>query len=419
MSRRGWALFAVMGVIWGVPYLLIKIADGGVSVPVLVFARVFAGSLIMLPIAIRGGHLRALRPHWRWLAMLAAVEVIVPWLLLSAAERRLSSSLSGLLVAGVPIIGVGVAKLAGDAERLTAARWAGLVIGLGGVALLMRPGLSGGDAWPVLEVLGTALCYATGPVIAARKLAGVDGLGVTAACLGFAAVVYAPLAALTWPHAMPSAQVLGALAGLAVVCTAAAFVLYFRLISEVGPVRATVITYVNPAVAIALGVAVLGEPLTPAIAISFTLILAGSILATRPAPHRTMPYPRRGSAGARWSRARRRAILPSLKQVADGGDTGRYGALAQVAEAEDELRGGGRAGGALGAHAVQADGPLPGAGDDCLLGGRFGQVRDGVEAGGEAGQRDAGGMMAEGVHEHPPPLGVGGPHAAQVPVEAA
>ncbi len=136
-------------------------------------------------------------------------------------------------------------------------------VGLGGVALLMGPGASGAGAWPVLEVLGTAVCYAIGPVIADRKLAGADSLAVTAACLGLAAIVYAPAAALTWPHQMPPARVLSALAVLAVVCTALAFILYFRLISEVGAVRATVITYVNPAVAVALGAAVLGEPFTP------------------------------------------------------------------------------------------------------------------------------------------------------------
>ncbi len=293
MTRRGWALFITVGVIWGVPYLLIKIADGGVSVPVLVFARVAAGAVLLLPAALRRGQLRALRPHWRWIAALSAVEVILPWLLLSDAERQLSSSLSGLLIAAVPVIGVGVARLAGDRETLTRARWAGLIIGLGGVALLMRPAVAAGDTVPVLEVLGTAACYATGPVIADRKLSGTDGLAVTAACLGLATAVYAVPAALTWPHAIPSLRVMGALAGLALICTALAFILYFRLIAEVGAVRATVITYINPAVAVALGAAVLGEPLTPLILISFGLILAGSVLATlRSAPAPPSPASR-------------------------------------------------------------------------------------------------------------------------------
>ncbi len=282
MSRRGWVLFTAMSLIWGVPYLLIKVADdGGMPVPVLVLARVAGGAAILLPIALRRGELGVLRPHWRWLAVFACVEIILPWLFLSQAERRLSSSMSGLLIASVPIIGVVLARIAGGAERLTPLRWAGLLGGLAGVALLAGPGALGGDLGSVILVLLTALGYATGPLIASRKLAGLPGLGMTAACLGFAAVVYAPAAALAWPQTVPSAKVLASLAALAVLCTALAFVLFFQLIAEVGPARATVITYVNPAVAVALGVGVLGEPLTPEIIAAFGLILAGSVLATQ------------------------------------------------------------------------------------------------------------------------------------------
>lgn len=281
MSRRGWVLFTAMSVIWGVPYLLIKVADGGVSVPVLVFARVAGGAAVLLPIALRRRQLGVLRAHWRWLGIFACAEIILPWLFLSAAERRLSSSMSGLLIASVPIIGVALARLTNGPERLTPLRWAGLLGGLAGVALLAGPGALGGDLWSIVLVLLTAVGYATGPLIASRKLAGLPGLGMTAVCLGFATVVYAPAAALTWPSAVPSAQVLASLAGLALVCTALAFVLFFQLIAEAGPARATVITYVNPAVAVALGVGVLGEPLTAEIIAAFGLILAGSVLATR------------------------------------------------------------------------------------------------------------------------------------------
>jgi drug/metabolite transporter (DMT)-like permease len=282
MSRRGWALFAAMSIIWGVPYLLIKVAVGGVPVPVLVLARVGIGSALLLPAAVRRRQLGVLRPHWRWLAAFAIVEIIMPWLLLSEAERRLSSSMSGLLVASVPIVVVLLARLTGGTDRLTVTRWAGLLAGLGGVALLAGPTAAGGDAVSITEVLLVAVCYATGPLIASRKLEDLPPLGMTAVCLGLASIVYAPLAALSWPSAMPSWRVLGALAGLAVVCTAAAFPIFFRLIAEAGPARASVITYINPAVAVALGVSVLGERFTPAMAVAFGLILGGSVLATRP-----------------------------------------------------------------------------------------------------------------------------------------
>jgi drug/metabolite transporter (DMT)-like permease len=281
LSRRGSWLFAAMGLIWGVPYLLIKVAVGGVAPPVLVLARVSIGALILLPLAIRRHELAVLRPHWRWLAVFALIEIVVPWLLLTEAETKLSSSLSGLLIAAVPIIVAVIARFTGSRDRLPAVRWAGLLVGLGGVAVLLGPGAPRGETGEVAEVLGVAVCYAIGPLIASRKLSALPPLGMTAACLAFAAVIYAPLAALTWPSAVPAAKVFGAIAGLAVICTAVAFLGFFALIAEVGPARATVITYVNPAVAVALGALVLGERITIGMGAAFALILGGSVLATR------------------------------------------------------------------------------------------------------------------------------------------
>jgi drug/metabolite transporter (DMT)-like permease len=298
VSRRGWMLFTAMSVIWGVPYLFIKVADGGVSVPVLVFARVTIAAALLLPLALRRRQLSVLRPHWRWLLLFAMVEIILPWVFLSDAERHLTSSMSGLLIASTPIITVVLARLTGGPERLTAVRWVGLLAGLAGVGLLVGPGALGGGAWPVTEVMLTALGYATGPIVANRKLSSLPTLGVNAACLAFASIVFATPAALTWPSSVPSPAVLGSLAALGVVCTAVAFLLFFRLIAEVGPARALVITYVNPAVAVALGVMVLGEPLTPSIVAAFALILAGSVLATRSSLRR-QPAPSGGSVTVR------------------------------------------------------------------------------------------------------------------------
>jgi drug/metabolite transporter (DMT)-like permease len=310
-----------MSVIWGIPYLLIKIAVAGVPVPVLVLARVGVGAGLLLPVALRQRQLGVLRGHWGWLAAFALAEVIVPWLLLSEAERRLSSSMSGLLIASVPIIIVVLGRMTGGTDRLSSVRWAGLLAGLGGVALLVGPSALGGDAPSVTEVLLVAVCYATGPLIADRKLSDLPPLPMTAACLAFAAVVYAPAAALTWPSSVPSWRVLAALATLAVVCTATAFLLFFRLIAEVGPARASVITYINPAVAVALGVGVLGEPFTPAMAAAFALIIGGSVLATRRAAAAgagsVAPGVRRG-APASQSPAAQPAVNPSATPRAPG-----------------------------------------------------------------------------------------------------
>jgi len=297
VTRRGWVLFVVMTVIWGIPYLLIKVADSGVPVPVLVFGRTAIGALMLAPLALRRHEIGPIRAHWRWLVVFARVEVILPWVLLSDAERRLPSSLTGTLIASVPIMGAVLARLTSDNDRLTVVRWVGLALGLGGVVLLAGPTAHGGDAWAVTEVLLTALGYSIGPLIASRKLSQAPSLGVNAVCLTLATLVYAPFAAATWPHAVPHGNVLASIVALGVVCTGAAFVLFFALIAEVGPARATVITYVNPAVAVALGVGILGERLTPAIAASFVLIVAGSFFATRSGGARALRQQRPGPPG--------------------------------------------------------------------------------------------------------------------------
>jgi len=270
-----------MCVLWGIPYLLIKVAVAEVSVAVLVFARTALGALVLLPLAARPGAVTVVRAHWRALLVFALVEIIGPWALLSDAERVLDSSLTGLLVAAVPIIAVLAGRLAGDTERLGPLRWTGLGLGLAGVALLAAPHVNAGSGFAIGEVLFVAVGYAVGPIIAARKLGEVPNMLVTASCLGFAALVYLPPALLTMPAALPAPEVLLALAGLGLLCTAAAFVLFFELIGEVGPTRAVVFTYVNPAVAVAAGVLLLGEPLTATVLAAFVLILLGSVLATR------------------------------------------------------------------------------------------------------------------------------------------
>ncbi|GAA0270368.1 DMT family transporter [Actinomadura nitritigenes] len=281
MSRRGWLLFALMSVLWGIPYLMIKVAVGGVSVPVLVFARTALGALVLVPLAARsGGGLAPVRRHWRPLLAFTAVEILGPWALLSDAEHRLTSSMTGLLIAAVPIIGVVLARLTGDAERLGPVRWAGLLVGLAGVGVLAGPHLGGGSAWAIGEVMLVAIGYSIAPMIATRRLQDLPSLHMAAGSLTIAAVVYAVPAALTWPDAVPRGRVLAALGGLGLVCTALAFMVFFELIREAGTSRAMVFTYVNPAVAVVAGVLLLGEPLTGTIIASFALILGGSVLAT-------------------------------------------------------------------------------------------------------------------------------------------
>ena len=279
MSSRGWILFLAMSIIWGIPYLMIKVAVEGVSVPVLVLARTAVGAAVLLPLAFSRQTLTIVRNHWKALLGFAFFEIIAAWWLLSDAERHLTSSMTGLLIAAAPIIAAILDRLTAG-ERLGVQRIVGLSIGISGVAVLAGPNI-GGSTWPIVEVLLVATCYAIAPLIAARYLADVPTLPMTAVCLGFAALVYAAPAAATWPDQMPSTPVLLALGGLAVICTALAFIVFFALIREIGAARALVFTYINPAVALAAGVIVLNEPLTAWNVAALLLILAGCLLATR------------------------------------------------------------------------------------------------------------------------------------------
>jgi drug/metabolite transporter (DMT)-like permease len=275
-------LFAVMCVLWGIPYLLIKVAVAEVSAPVLVLARSAVGAAVLLPLAIRSASLGMLNRHWPWVLAFAVLEIMGPWWLLSDAELQLSSSICALFIAAVPIISVVLARFFGDTERLTTTRLAGLLAGLAGVALLALPQLGGGTAVAVGELLLVALGYATAPLIAAHRLADMPGIVLTTGCLTITTLFYIGPAAATWPGTIPSARVLWALASLAVLCTTLALVVFFALVREVGATRALVVTYVNPAVAVVAGVVVLGESFTPAIITAFAMILVGSVLATGP-----------------------------------------------------------------------------------------------------------------------------------------
>ncbi len=280
MSRRGRLLFLAMCVIWGVPYLLIRVAVRELSPPVLVFFRTAPAALLLLPLAQGRGYLRPLLARWRMVVLYTAVEIAGPWLLLSRAEQRLSSSVTGLLIAAVPLIGALLAVLVAHGDTLERRRVIGLLVGFAGVATLVGVDIGGTNPIAFGEVALTAVGYAIGPMIISRRFADIPGLGVVAASFGLTAVAYAPFALTDLPSHV-SGQVVASVAGLTVVCTAIAFLLFFALIVEVGPSRATVITYVNPAVAVILGVGLLGERLTTGIAIGFPLILAGSFLATR------------------------------------------------------------------------------------------------------------------------------------------
>jgi drug/metabolite transporter (DMT)-like permease len=278
MSSRGWALFVALGIIWGMPYLLIRIAVESIDPLVVAFGRTLIGAALLLPVALHRKALGAALRHWPALVAFTLVEISGPWLLIGHAETRLNSSTTGLLIAMVPMMAAVIVASLGH-ERLGPRRVGGLVLGFAGVATLVGLDVHVSDWVAVLALAAASLGYAVGPIIIDRKLKGAPPLGVITGSLIVATILYAPFTVMLWP-AHATAGALASVAGLGVICTATAFLVFFALIAEAGPARATVIAYVNPVVAVLLGVLFLHEPFTVGMAVGFVMVIGGSILAT-------------------------------------------------------------------------------------------------------------------------------------------
>jgi drug/metabolite transporter (DMT)-like permease len=284
MSARAWALFATSSVIWGVPYFFIKVAvDDDVPPAFVAWSRVVLAAALLLPLAARRGALRGLRGEVWPIVAYAATEIAVPFTLISAGEQHISSSLTAILIASMPLMVAALSARFSPSGPPTGWRLGGLFVGLGGVVALVGIDVAGqsGELLGAALVLGATLCYATAPIIIERRLSTLDPIGPVAVALGAAALALTPAALIAPPDGAPPLEALGSIAVLGVVCTAFGLVVFFRLIAEAGPSRASVITYVNPLVAVALGVIVLGERPGPASFVGLVLILAGSWLATR------------------------------------------------------------------------------------------------------------------------------------------
>jgi len=286
VRRRALLIFAALGVAWGIPYLLIKVAGEELAPSTLVLLRTALAALILAPIALSRRDVRrslpALAKAWPAVVAYTGFEIVGPWLFLARAEQELASSTTAVLISAVPVAGVLIAFATRRAERLGVAGWAGLALGTVGVATLVGVELGPGQFGAVAELVVVVVGYAVGPAILARYLSDLPGMSVVLASLVLAALVYVPVVALGpgVPTSL-SAATITSLVVLAVVCTAGAFVLLFALVGEIGPVRATAIVYVNPVVAVIAGAVVLGERITLVTVLGFALVLAGSYLATR------------------------------------------------------------------------------------------------------------------------------------------
>ncbi len=283
MTSKGWLLFSAMSVFWGIPYLFIKIAVRELDPAVVVFARVGIAAAVLLPIAVHYGALRQLHKRWPAVAALACVQIAGPFLLISYGDQHIASSLTSLLIAADPMLVALFALRFDPGERVSGLRLVGLLVGMGGVVTLL--GLDvGGDGQKLLGaalVLLAAVGYAASALLIRRPtIVTLPILGVVALECVTATVVLAPLALTRLPAKLPTPGVIASLLVLGIICTALAYLAFFALVDEVGASRGTVITYVNPAVSVLLGVTLLGEPLDAAIVVGFLLIILGSWLST-------------------------------------------------------------------------------------------------------------------------------------------
>ncbi|HET7518229.1 MAG TPA: DMT family transporter, partial [Actinomycetes bacterium] len=320
MTARAWVLFAAVSVVWGIPYFFIKVAvEAGVPPALVAWSRVALGAAVLLPLAWRRGALRGLGGRWGPIVAYTVCEVAVPFLLIPAGEQHVSSSLAAILIASMPLMVALLSVRLAPEDRPTGLRLAGLVIGFGGVAALLGVDMAGraDELLGALLVLVATLGYATAPFIVNRRLADLDPLGPIAVSLALAVVLLAPTVLITPPEGLPPGDALGSLAVLGFVCTALGLVLFFQLVVEAGPSRAAVITYVNPLVAVVLGVFVLDERLGVMSLAGLLAILGGSWLATG----------RRGAAGSRpWRRTDpRRGDWPGVGWWVGPGDRGTAG----------------------------------------------------------------------------------------------
>jgi drug/metabolite transporter (DMT)-like permease len=286
MSRRNLILFILAGFLWGIPYLFIRVAvdsDNGFSPALVVFGRVFIGALILIPISIYDKSFFTAIKGWKYIAVYALFEMVGPWILIGTAEQKISSGLAGLLVSAVPIFSTLIASWHGDKTVWQPRRLIGIVIGFLGVFLLVGIESFTGSSDPlsILMTLAAALGYAFAVIYITRKMPGVSGVAINGIAMAMTAVFYSPSLVFLWPDRAVSANAVYSLIALGVFSTGIAFAVFFTVMAEIGPTRASLVTYMNTAFAVVLGVIILNEPLTVGIIVGLPLVLVGSYLASR------------------------------------------------------------------------------------------------------------------------------------------
>ena len=285
MKRSSWILFSATGLLWGIPYLLIKVAvaPGEFTPAFVVFSRVAIGASILIPYAFYTGKLKGALPHLKWILAYAILEMVIPWWFISNSEKKVTSVLAGLLIATVAFWTTLVAAALGDRTVWRLKRVIGLVIGFLGLVLVVGlESLRGNQSiFALLELLIASFGYALAPTLVNRKIPQVDGAAINGLATLMTAIMYLPFAITQFPKHLPSGHAIESLISLGIFPTAICFVLFFKLLSDVGPARASLVVYMNTAIAVVLGVLILHEKLTIGIISGLPLVLVGSYFATR------------------------------------------------------------------------------------------------------------------------------------------
>jgi len=286
MSRRNLILFLLSGFLWGIPYLFIRVAvdpQDGFHPAIVVFGRVVIGALILIPIAIYDKTFFSAIKHWRYIAVYALFEMVGPWILIGTAEQKISSGLAGLLVSSVPIFSTLIASRYGDKSVWQPKRLFGIAIGFLGVFLLVGiESLTGSsDPISILMVIAASIGYAFAVIYITRKMPEGSGVAINGIAMAMTAVFYSPALFFFWPDRAVSHEAIYSLIALGVFSTGIAFAIFFTVMAEIGPTRASLVTYMNTAFAVVLGVIILNEPLTLGIIVGLPLVLIGSYLASR------------------------------------------------------------------------------------------------------------------------------------------
>lgn len=283
MTRKHLGQFILVGFLWGVPYLFMRVAVREWDPSIVVFGRVVIGAAILFPIAIRRGVVKVTLRGFKWILAYAIFEMCGPWYLITHAETKINSGLAGLLVATVPIWSTIYSSMAGDKTVWHAKRLMGIIIGFIGLVLIVGiETISGAaDAFSVFQTILAAILYSTAMAIILKGMPNGDGVAINAIAMTITAFIFAPAALTNLPEKMPSFNATASLIGLGVLSTGLAFMIYFGLVKEIGQARGSLVTYLNTAFAVVLGVLVLGEPLTIGIITGLPLVLLGSYFASR------------------------------------------------------------------------------------------------------------------------------------------